>query len=157
MVLSILVACVSLLSAPIKGVIVEPYREPACAYCAGHRGVSVAVADGAEVRAIADGVITFAGEVAGTLYVVLQFAPNFRLTYGGLRDRLSDSGAEINTGDEIKKGAVLGHVGTRVYLGVRRGVDPVSPLPFIGVRRSRLVRPDAPRCHTPFGIYGQSR
>lgn len=136
--------CLSVLVPPVQGKVTISYREPACFYCAGHRGVVVAVADGAPVRAIADGTVTFAGEVAGVIYVVLNFAPNLRLTYGHLRDRFGDTGIQVETGDRITGGQVLGHSTTWVYLGVREGANPRNPLPFLGARRVQLVSPHAP-------------
>ena len=140
------VACVSMFVAPVQGTIVVPYKQPACMYCAGHRGVVVAVRDGSPVRAISDGKVTFAGEVAGVTYVVLGFAPTLRLTYGYLRDRRNDSDVLVETGDLVRRGQVLGHTATRVYLGVRQGVEPRDPLRFLGARRARLVSPSAPKC-----------
>jgi septal ring factor EnvC (AmiA/AmiB activator) len=132
-------ACASLFLAPVNGVVVRGFEPPACTYCAGHRGVSVAVQEGAPVRAIASGTISFAGEVAGNLFVVLQFAPDLRLTYGYLRDTITQEGDEIARGDVVAVGDVLGHSRNRVYLGVRRGHAPVDPRPFVGAKRARLV------------------
>lgn len=147
------VACVSLFHAPVHGAVVRGFELPACEYCAGHRGVSVAVVSGSAVRAISNGTITFAGEVAGNVFVVLQFAPDLRLTYGYLKDIVNDDGKEVATGDVVVRGAVLGHGNDRVYLGVRRGHRPVNPAPYISAQRTKLVAPSAPIC----GIRGSSR
>lgn len=158
--MSLLFSWVSLFLPPVNGKVVVPYKEPACFYCAGHRGVVVAVADGAPVRAIADGTITFAGEVAGVTYVVLGFAPDLRLTYGYLLDRLTGEGEivrEIQTGDVVSRGQVLGHSSQRVYLGVREGTRPRNPVPFLGVRRSRLVSPGSPTPLSPALSTGSAR
>lgn len=151
--LSIFAACVTLFHAPVHGVVVRGFEPPACEYCAGHRGVSVTVVEGSPVRAIADGTVTFAGEVGGNVFVVLQFAPDLRLTYGYLKNLTNESGHEVATGDTVTRGAVLGHSNARVYLGVRRGHRPVNPAPYISARRARLVAPSAPIC----GIRGSSR
>ena len=150
---SLLFICTSLFNAPVHGVVVRGFEPPACEYCAGHRGVSVTVVDGSPVRAIADGTVTFAGEVAGNVFVVLQFAPDLRLTYGYLKDLVNDDGKEVTTGDVVTRGAVLGHGNSRVYLGVRRGHRPVNPAPYISAQRTKLVAPSAPIC----GIRGSSR
>jgi murein DD-endopeptidase MepM/ murein hydrolase activator NlpD len=150
---SIVAACVSLFFPPVNGVVVRSYQPPSCLYCAGHRGMSVAVINGSPVRAIANGIVTFAGEVGGNVFVVLQFAPDLRLTYGYLIDRAGDGGVEVSTGDIVARGAVLGHTSTRVYLGVRRGQLPVNPAPYVSARRARLVLPATPIC----GIRGSSR
>lgn len=144
--ISVMSACVALFTAPVNGIVVRSFEQPTCTYCAGHRGVSVAVVEGAPVRAIADGTITFAGEVAGNVFVVLQFASDLRLTYGYLKDAIGDQGSEVATGDVVTRGAVLGHSARRVYLGVRRGHLPVNPLPFVSAKRARLVAPSSPAC-----------
>jgi septal ring factor EnvC (AmiA/AmiB activator) len=141
-----LLACGALFLPPVNGVVVRAYEPPSCTYCAGHRGVSVAVVNGTPVRAIADGVITFAGQVGGNLFVVLKFGVDLRLTYGYLTDRMGADGNETATGDVVARGEVLGRAGSRVYLGVRRGVHPVNPLPFVGGPRARLVLPGTSRC-----------
>lgn len=138
--------CLSVFLAPVNGVVVRGFEPPSCTYCAGHRGVSVVVRDGAPMRAIADGTITFAGTVAGNLFVVLQFAPDLRLTYGYLADTIDEEGSETATGDVVRAGEVLGHGAQRVYLGVRRGHLPVDPTPYVGAKRARLVSPVARVC-----------
>jgi septal ring factor EnvC (AmiA/AmiB activator) len=146
MLLALLTVCASVFVAPVNGVVVRSFEAPSCLYCAGHRGISVAVADGAPVRAIANGTISFAGEVGGHLFVVLQFAPDLRLTYGYLRDMIDEHGNEVEAGQVVVRGSVVGHSGQRVYLGVRRGHVPISPLPYVGPKRARLVAPNAPVC-----------
>lgn len=151
--MSVVSICISVFLAPVNGVVVRGFEPPSCTYCAGHRGVSVVVREGTPVRAIADGTITFAGKVAGNLFVVLQFAPDLRLTYGYLADTVDDEGSDTATGDVVTAGKVLGHSAQRVYLGVRRGHVPVDPTPYIGAKRARLVAPLGRAC----GISGASR
>lgn len=146
MLFSLFLACASLFNAPVHGVVVRGFEPPSCDYCAGHRGVSVAVVEGSTVRAISDGTITFAGEVGGNLFVVLQFAPDLRLTYGYLKDMVNDTGTEVAGGDVVTRGAVLGHSNAKVYLGVRRGHRPVNPTPYISAKRARLVSPSGAIC-----------
>jgi murein DD-endopeptidase MepM/ murein hydrolase activator NlpD len=152
-----LLTCVSLFAAPVNGTVVQNFRPPPCHYCAGHRGVTVAVQEGSPVRAISDGVISFAGDVAGTTYVVLQFTPDLRLTYGRLRDRESSSGVAMETGDQVIRGQILGHTRSVVYLGVRRGIEALNPLPYVGARRGQLVAPNGRRCGLALGNVSQSR
>src|SRR5215217_692811 len=63
---------------PVDGAVVRPFEAPSSEYAAGHRGVDFAVAPGTPVRAANDGVVSFAGSVAGTLHVTIVHA-------GGLR------------------------------------------------------------------------
>ena len=69
---------------PVEATVAVAYREPACRYCAGHRGIDFDSRPGDSVRAVAAGEVTFAGSVAGTRYVVVAQADGLRATYGGV-------------------------------------------------------------------------
>ena len=70
--------------APVRGVVVDGFRAPACQRCAGHRGVTIATTTGTPVRAVTAGVIVFVGQVARVLYVVEDIGRGARVTYGRL-------------------------------------------------------------------------
>src|SRR6476660_6495628 len=59
---------------PVDGPVVEPFDAPSSDYAAGHRGVDFGAAPGTPVRAAHDGVVSFAGSVAGTLHVTIAHA-----------------------------------------------------------------------------------
>ena len=126
--------------APVTGRIVERYVEPSCDRCAGRRGVTVAVADGAVVRATGAGRVSFAGPVGGALWVVQEVAPGVRVTYG----RLATIADGLSTGADLEAGRPLGTAHERVYLGVRVGETPRDPL-LCWARRPRLVEPNVGR------------
>ena len=69
-------------SAPVA----DPFREPACAWCPGNRGIEYGT--GAGRRSCGrrrPATVTFAGVVAGTRYVVVDHADGrLRATYGNL-------------------------------------------------------------------------
>ena len=92
------------------------------------------------VRAAAAGVVSFAGVVAGTRYVVVDHAAGgLRATYGDL------AASELAVGDVVAAGAVVGRVGERgLHFGLRRGETYVDPAPLLGrlVERPRLVPTD---------------
>src|SRR4051812_38875494 len=69
---------------PVVAAVVEPFDEPACTYCAGHRGIAYAVAAGTPIRSAAGGVVSFAGSVAGTRYVIVLHDDGLTATYGKL-------------------------------------------------------------------------
>src|SRR6185312_15755146 len=56
---------------PVTGAVVRQFAEPISVYAAGHRGVDFAAAPGAPVRAANAGTVSFAGDVAGSLHVVV--------------------------------------------------------------------------------------
>lgn len=122
---------------PVTGTIVRGFVAPSCPRCAGHRGVDIRVTPGEPVRAVADGVVMFAGPVARRLYVVVRIASGALVTYGWL--------AEVDTalqeGDAVVRGQRLGRTGEIFYLGVRDRGRPVEPLGALGFRRPRLVGP----------------
>lgn len=149
-VLAILVAALSptCYIPPVTAPIVEPYDAPACAYCPGHRGVEYGTLPGAAVRAVAPGVVTFAGVVVGTRYVVVLHPDGISATYGNL------ASARPAAGDQVSVGEIVGTSGGRLYFGLRRGDTYLDPAGYLGVvrHRPRLVpssaasgRPAAPR------------
>jgi len=126
---------------PVVAAVVAPFDEPACTYCAGHRGIEYAVADRTTIRSAAAGVVTFAGSVAGTAYVVVDHDDGLTATYGKLRDVGVVVGQRVATGDPV------GSSGLRVYFGLRRDDRYLDPQPLLGTigRHARLVPIDATR------------
>jgi murein DD-endopeptidase MepM/ murein hydrolase activator NlpD len=119
--------------APVRGVVIDGFRAPACQRCAGHRGVAIATTTGTPVRAVRAGVIVFVGQVARVLYVVEDIGRGARITYGHLRSSSIEVGASVNAGQVIGVGA------DRLYLGVRVHGSYVNPLQFLGFTAGRLV------------------
>jgi murein DD-endopeptidase MepM/ murein hydrolase activator NlpD len=128
---------------PVTAPVSDPYREPPCRWCPGNRGIEYATAPGAEVRAVAAGHVAFAGEVAGTLYVVTELANGWRLTYGGLAERT------VSRGDAVVAGMLLGRTAGSFHLGLRdraaAGDDAyLDPTRYLGEwrHRPRLIPAD---------------
>ena len=119
--------------APVRGVVIDGFRAPACQRCAGHRGVTIATTTGMPVRAVRAGVIVFVGQVARVLYVVEDIGRGVRVTYG----RLESLG--ISAGSVVAAGQVIGVGADRLYLGVRVHGSYVNPLQFLGFTAGRLV------------------
>jgi murein DD-endopeptidase MepM/ murein hydrolase activator NlpD len=138
---------VSCLLPPVVAPVADPFREPACQWCPGNRGIEYAVPTGTPVRAAAAGVVTFSGSVAGTFYVVVQHAEGVRATYGQL------AGSHLGAGDVVVAGAIVGPSAGGLHFGLRVGERYVDPALFIGrlVERARLVPTDgsAPRPAPP--------
>ena len=121
--------------APVRGVVIDGFRAPACQRCAGHRGVTIATTTGTPVRAVTAGVIVFVGQVARVLYVVQDIGRGVRVTYG----RLSSS--DVVSGSTLTAGEVLGMSSDQLYLGVRVHSLYVNPLQFLGFGAGHLVGP----------------
>lgn len=119
--------------APVRGVVIDGFRAPACQRCAGHRGVTIATATGSPVRAVTTGVIVFAGQVARVLYVVEDIGRGARVTYG----RLGSSSVVV--GASVGAGQTLGVSSEHLYLGVRVHGAYVNPLQFLGFGQGHLV------------------
>ena len=119
--------------APVRGIVVDGFRAPACQRCAGHRGVTIATTTGTPVRAVTSGVIVFVGQVARVLYVVEDIGNGARVAYGRLRS------SSIVVGSSVAAGETIGVSSDKLYLGVRVHGSYVNPLQFLGFGRGRLV------------------
>ncbi len=120
---------------PVPAPVVEGFAAPACPWCAGHRGVEFGPTTGRPVRAVAGGVVGFAGVVAGVRYVSVDHADGLRATYGWLSSISVTAGQAISTGD------VVGTGGPRLMFTLRRDGAYLDPAAFLGhlVRRPWLV------------------
>ena len=112
--------------APVEAPVSDPFRAPGCPWCPGHRGLEYDTSPGTGVRAVAGGVVTFAGTVAGTGYVVVRHADGLRTTYGNIRPGILD------VGDLVVRGMSVGSTMGRLHFGVRRGNSYIDPAPLIG-------------------------
>ena len=119
--------------APVRGVVIDGFRAPACQRCVGHRGVTIATTTGTPVLAVTAGVIVFVGQVARVLYVVEDIGRGARVTYG----RLLVSG--LVAGSTVAAGQAIGASSDQLYLGVRVKGSYVNPLQFLGFTAGRLV------------------
>jgi murein DD-endopeptidase MepM/ murein hydrolase activator NlpD len=124
----------------VSAPVIDPFRQPACEWCPGNRGLQYGGGAGVAVRAAAAGTVTFSGVVAGTRYVVVDHAVGgLRATYGGL------AATELHVGDVVAAGSTIGLTGgAGLYFGLRRGDTYVDPAPLLGrlIERPRLVPTD---------------
>ena len=130
---------------PVDAPIVDHFRAPECPYCAGNRGLEYATVPGTAVRAVATGTVTFAGDVAGTRYLVIQHADGRRATYGRLDTISATNGAVVAAGSMVATTAAT------LYVGLRQGETYVDPEPLLGrLRRpARLVPMDGTPARPP--------
>jgi murein DD-endopeptidase MepM/ murein hydrolase activator NlpD len=133
----------ALWTAPLRGSpqVARPFDPPATVYGAGHRGVDLAGTPGEPVLAAGDGVVVFAGMVAGRPVVSIEHA-------GGLRTTYEPVSPEVGAGQAVARGSPIGsllagHPGCPVaaclHWGLRRGGTYLDPLLLLGLPRVRLL------------------
>ncbi|WP_265296240.1 peptidoglycan DD-metalloendopeptidase family protein [Streptomyces sp. SHP 1-2] len=116
--------------------VLRGWDPPATPYGPGHRGVDLAAAAGAPVRAVAAGRVTFAGRVAGYGVVSLELArtgePPLRTTFGPVTASV-ERGAAVAAGEVLGRVEPVGpHCAGCVHWGLLRGgayLDPLALLP----------------------------
>jgi Peptidase family M23 len=115
---------------PVDGPVVAPFEQPSSVYGAGHRGVDFAVPAGTEVRAANDGVVSFAGSVAGTLHVTVAHTGDLRTSYSFLSSVLVRAGQQVARGEVVGRSGGMGtdHDGSVLHLGLRIGDRYVDPM-----------------------------
>ena len=125
-------------TAPLPGelVVTRPFEAPAHAYGPGHRGADLGGAAGTPVLAAGDGVVVFAGMVAGRPVVSIDHAEGLRTTYEPV-DPAVGAGQRVARGSPIGT-LVEGHAGCPVeaclHWGLRRGEAYFDPLLLLVVR-----------------------
>ena len=125
--------------------VVERFDPPDDEYGAGHRGVDLAAAAGDDVRAVADGTVTYVGQIAGVGIVTIDHG-TVESTYQPLDPQVS-RGDRVTAGDPIGTLEATGsHCAPETCLHLGRVVsdeyaDPLELLPSTS----------AVRLITPFG------
>jgi murein DD-endopeptidase MepM/ murein hydrolase activator NlpD len=133
------VGWVAPLAGPLR--VTRAFDAPANPFGPGHRGVDLAGAADAPVLAAGDGVVVFAGMVAGRPVVSVDHA-------GGLRTTYEPVSATVGAGQPVARGSplgtlVAGHAGCPVaaclHWGLRRGEVYLDPLLLLRTPRVRLL------------------
>ncbi|MCF6744952.1 M23 family metallopeptidase [Blastococcus sp. KM273128] len=138
-------------SAPLPGgpVVTRPFDPPPHRYGPGHRGVDLAAPPGSPVLAAGNGVVVFAGMVAGRPVVSVDHVGGLRTTYEPVR-------SSVGAGRPVARGEPLGvlepgHDGCPVaaclHWGARRGEDYLDPLALLRPPRVRLLPLDETTRH----------
>lgn len=115
---------------PFHGAVIRFFDPPDSPYGAGHRGIDIAAPLGSDVRAAAEGVVAFAGPVAGGLYVSIDHPDGVRTTYSWLTE------ISARRGEPVERGAVIGRSGPghpatespHLHFGARLGSTYLDPL-----------------------------
>ena len=116
---------------------------PPTPFSAGHRGIDIAAAFGTPVHAPADGVVTFAGFVAGELFVTIDHGDGYRSTDSWLGQSLVKKGQSVSRGDVVALSG-RGHPEMsepQLHFGVRIGDTYIDPLTVLRPQSaSELIR-----------------
>lgn len=109
---------------PVVAPVVDGFRPPANPYGPGNRGIDYATEPGTPVGAAGDGVVTFAGPVAGALHVTVLHPDGIRTSYSFLAAVL------VSQGQRVARGQPVGLAGPRLQVGARTGprryIDPAG-------------------------------
>jgi murein DD-endopeptidase MepM/ murein hydrolase activator NlpD len=118
---------------PVPGGIVDNWRPPSSPYGPGNRGVDLRASVGEPVRSVGNGVVTFAGQVGGRLFVVIDIA-GVKITLGFLKSIL------VKTGQSVRARDVVAYANGPVHVGVRQGATYIDPRPSFATKSVRLTR-----------------
>ena len=118
---------------PVTGPVIRGFDPPSSTYGAGHRGIDIAAPVGTLVRAPAAGVVSFAGNVGGRLFVTIDHGGGLLSTCSFLSKLLVRKGDLVIQGQGIALSGT-GHVGDttpNVHLGVRLSGQYVDPMDYL--------------------------
>jgi murein DD-endopeptidase MepM/ murein hydrolase activator NlpD len=134
---------VTLWGPPLGGelTVTRPFDPPPGPYAAGHRGVDLGGTPWSPVLAAGDGVVVFAGMVAGRPVVSIDHADGLRTTYEPV-DPSVGAGQRVARGSPIGTLAT-GHAGCPreacLHWGLRRGETYLDPMTVLRTPRVRLL------------------
>jgi hypothetical protein len=106
---------------PVHAPVADPYRPPVGPYDAGNRGIDYATIPGTLVGAAGAGVVQFAGEIAGQLYVTILHEGGVRTSYSYL------AAITVVVGQPVQLGQTIGVAGPDLQVGARIGRTYIDP------------------------------
>jgi hypothetical protein len=115
---------------PVVGPVIRGFEPPPDPYSAGHRGIDIGAPFGTGMVAAQDGVVAFAGWVAGALYISIDHPDGVRSTYSWL------SSSSVSAGEAVVRGQVIGASGSghpgsaspHLHFGTRVGSMYLDPM-----------------------------
>lgn len=126
---------------PVPGPIVRHFEPPPTPYAAGHRGIDIEAPAGTTVIASAGGVVAFAGQVGGSLFVSIDHPDGIRTTYSFLSAVLVRAREAVAQGAPVARSGPGHDDGTppHLHFGMRIGDEYIDPEPFLvaGLRRNQ--------------------
>ncbi|MCW2699180.1 MAG: Peptidase [Blastococcus sp.] len=121
--------------------VTRPFQPPQNPFGAGHRGVDLSGSPRTQVLAAGDGVVVFAGMVAGRPVVSIDHADGLRTTYEPVDPSVA-AGTRVTRGSPIGTLAA-GHdrcpVSACLHWGLRRGQAYLDPMTLLRPPRVRLL------------------
>jgi murein DD-endopeptidase MepM/ murein hydrolase activator NlpD len=126
--------------------VTRAFDPPAGPYGPGHRGVDLGAVPGAVVLAAGDGVVAFAGAVAGRPVVSIDHP-------GGLRTTYEPVDPTVGAGQAVARGSPIGVLGPGhegcpaeacLHWGLRRGETYLDPMLLLRLPEVRLLPMGAP-------------
>jgi murein DD-endopeptidase MepM/ murein hydrolase activator NlpD len=115
---------------PVRGPVLRAYDPPETPFGSGHRGIDIGAPMGSPIVAAHDGVVAFAGPVAGNLFVSIDHPDGVRTTYSWL------SRVDVGRGDPVRRGDPIGRSGAghpgagepHLHFGARIGTVYIDPM-----------------------------
>ncbi len=118
---------------PVPGGIVDNWRPPSSPYGPGNRGVDLRASAGEPVHSVGNGVVTFAGQVGGRLFVVIEIG-GVKITLGFLKSIV------VKAGQSVRSGNLVAYANGPVHVGARQGTTYIDPRPLFAKKSVRLTR-----------------
>jgi murein DD-endopeptidase MepM/ murein hydrolase activator NlpD len=118
---------------PVVGPVIRGFDPPASPYGSGHRGIDIATDVGTTVLAPAAGKVTFAGPVAGHLFMTIDHGGGVESTYSWLSALLVRKGAVVRRGQPVA-GTGWGHPSSPIphlHFGVKLLDVYVDPMRYL--------------------------
>lgn len=106
---------------PVHGLVVDPFRPPLRPWLAGNRGIEYATMPGSIATASADGVVIFAGSVAGRHHVTVRHSPELVTTVAFVAEIL------VAEGQRVARGEPIAVVGVSVHFTARLNGSYIDP------------------------------
>ena len=126
--------------------VVRGFDPPIQPWLAGHRGVDLAGTPGEPVLAAGEGVIAFAGRIAGVPIVSVQHPNGLRTTYQPVVTRRKP-GIAVMPGEQIGRLVLTGShclPAACLHWGLKRAADYLDPLAMLKLNPVRLLPFDQP-------------
>jgi hypothetical protein len=121
---------------PLWGPVLRGFEPPPTPFSSGHRGIDIGADFGTPVRGVAEGTVTFAGSVAGSLFVTIDHGDGYRSTSSFVSQIFVRKGQVVSAGQVIALSG-RGHPeidAPQLHFGVRLNGAYVDPIPLLQPR-----------------------